>query len=152
MKVKKLFLKSKWFIGIIVRRVKNVSFTFKGISAICLTLISAFFLIKGTLFLSSKEIYMISGAPFGGENKEFAISLLQQQLDTRIGFSSLLLSFILQMFNLPLAGQQVRGYRKKQIYGTVIFWAIICLLLLGYSIIFKVNVGKNINTIVVNMR
>lgn len=68
--------------------------------AVFLTLLASYYLIQGTLSLSDKDIYYITSAPFGGENPEFAISLMQQKLHTAIGFFLLLLAFLLQIIDL----------------------------------------------------
>jgi len=72
--------------------------TFIQITALCLTFVAAFFLIKGNLTLSTQDITKITQTRYS-YNKEVVFNLAGQQADTMVGFSILMISFGLQMAN-----------------------------------------------------
>lgn len=74
--------------------------TFIQLTALCLTLISAFFLIRAPFFLSTKDIVSLSSTTYDGFNVDVLRNLAKQQANTRVGFCILLLSFIFQTVNL----------------------------------------------------
>lgn len=77
------------------------SFSFFQNTAICLTFVSAFFLISAGLSMSAQDIVNLSQErPFAAFNVDVARSLMKQQANTTVGFSILLISFVFQMSNL----------------------------------------------------
>ena len=113
--------------------------TFIQFTALWLTLVSAGFLIKGSLLLSVKDIVNLSASPFLGHNIEVVRNLANQQADTRVGFSILLFSFFLQMINSlwPIRWKDF----AINIKGVVIS-IIVSLLILG-SGLYATNVLKD---------
>lgn len=73
--------------------------TFIQVSAVVLTLGSSIFLIKGNLNLTPEVIVGLSLTRFGG-NPEVMKNLCDQKGDTIVGFSILMLAFLLQLWNL----------------------------------------------------
>ena len=67
-------------------------------SALCLTLESAFFLVRGNLGLSAEVIAKLASTGWG-YNVEIVKSLASQRADTCVGFVLLLFAFGLQMVN-----------------------------------------------------
>ena len=68
------------------------------LTAIILTLEAAWFLLQGNLGLTIEDIAEVSKSKFG-YNSNVVKSLSQQQADSWIGFSLLLLAFSLQLAN-----------------------------------------------------
>jgi len=60
---------------------------------------SSFFLIRGTLALSKKDLAELSSTKFG-YNLDVAKNLCRQRSDTTTGFTLLLFSFLLQLSNM----------------------------------------------------
>jgi len=73
--------------------------TFIQVTAVALTLVASFFLLRGNLVLSVKNIAEISETMWG-YSKPVVTSLSRQQADTKVGFCFLLLAFALQVGNL----------------------------------------------------
>lgn len=73
--------------------------TFIQVSALTAVLMSSFFLIRGTLYLSKKDIAELASTKWA-YNLDVAKNLCHQRSDTIVGFTLLLLSFALQMGNL----------------------------------------------------
>lgn len=73
--------------------------TFIQVQAILLVLISSYFLIKGMLSISAKDLAELSKTKWG-YNKAVTKNLTTQRADTIVGFVLLLLSFLLQTANL----------------------------------------------------
>ncbi len=73
--------------------------TFIQVLALSVVLLSSFFLIKGTLALSKKDLAELSTSKWG-YNLDVARNLCHQRSDTIVGFALLLLSFFLQLTNL----------------------------------------------------
>lgn len=73
--------------------------TFIQVQAILLVLISSYFLIKGMLSISAKDLAELSKTKWG-YNKAVTKNLTTQRADTIVGFVLLLLSFLLQTVNL----------------------------------------------------
>jgi len=69
------------------------------VTALSLILISTFFLIKGGLSLSAKDIFELSATPYGGYNEKVVQNLTQQKSDTIVGFVLMLLSFVLSLLS-----------------------------------------------------
>ena len=74
--------------------------TFIQVTAMCLALMSSFFLLKGGLGISAEQILRLSTAPYGEYNEEVAQSLTEQKSDTFVGFALLLGSFVLSLVNM----------------------------------------------------
>jgi TRAP-type C4-dicarboxylate transport system permease small subunit len=74
--------------------------SFIKVTALSLILISTFFLIKGGLGLSAKDIFELSATPYGGYNDKLVQNFTQQKSDTIVGFVLMLLSFILSLIDL----------------------------------------------------
>jgi len=72
--------------------------TFIQSTVLLLTLISSFFLIKGTFNSSTEDIAKLASTGWG-YNLSIARNLAEQQADTKVGFWLLLLSFFLQTIN-----------------------------------------------------
>ncbi|HUU18173.1 MAG TPA: hypothetical protein VMW72_13575 [Sedimentisphaerales bacterium] len=72
---------------------------FIQVQALLLVLISSFFLIKGMLTLSAKDLAELSKSKWD-YNTAVTKNLTQQRSDTIVGFALLLLSFLLQSMNL----------------------------------------------------
>ncbi len=72
--------------------------TFIQVMALGVTLISSFFLIRGTIFLSAENIAEVSRSKWD-YNLDVARNLTQSHVDTKIGFCFILLGFILQLIN-----------------------------------------------------
>ncbi len=72
--------------------------TFIQITALCLTLGSAFFLIKGVLFMPTKDIAQISST-YWNYNSNLVKNMTGSRADTIVGFFILLISFLFQMIN-----------------------------------------------------
>ncbi len=73
--------------------------TFIQVTAVALTLVASYFLLKGNLALSAKNIAEISETKWG-YSKPVVANLSRQQADTKVGFCFLLLAFALQVGNL----------------------------------------------------
>ena len=73
--------------------------TFIQVQALLLVLISSYFLIKGMLSISAKDLAELSKTKWG-YNKAVVKNLTMQRADTFFGFIFLLLSFLLQTANL----------------------------------------------------
>lgn len=73
--------------------------TFIQVQALLSVLISSFFLIKGMLTLSAKDLAELSKSKWD-YNTAVTKNLTQQRSDTIVGFALLLLSFLLQSINL----------------------------------------------------
>lgn len=73
--------------------------TFIQVQALLLVLISSYFLIKGMLSISAKDLAELSKTKWG-YNKAVTKNLTTQRADTIIGFVLLLLSILLQTVNL----------------------------------------------------
>lgn len=73
--------------------------TFIQVMALGLTLIASYFLVKGTLNLSPKDIVELS-SPKWDFHPEIANNISSQYVNTKTGFVLLLLAFIFQMINL----------------------------------------------------
>lgn len=69
------------------------------VCALTTILISSFFLIRGTMYLSINDIAKLSGT-YLGYNPNLLNNLCAQKVDYSIGWSLLLLSFFLQTCNL----------------------------------------------------
>ena len=67
--------------------------------ALTTILISSFFLVRGTMSLSVNDIAKLSGTYFG-HNPNLLKSLCAQKVDYSVGWIFLLLSFLLQTWNL----------------------------------------------------
>jgi len=65
-------------------------------TAMWLTIVSAIFLIKGSLALSPQDILELSATKYGA-NLAVTANLAGQQADTRVGFAILVISFTLQL-------------------------------------------------------
>lgn len=70
--------------------------TFFQISALSLTLVSAFFFVRGNISLSPENIARLSELRAGGFNENLVKSLSSQNADTTIGFCLLIASFFCQ--------------------------------------------------------
>lgn len=94
--------------------------TFIQVQALSLVLISSYFLIKGKLSLSSKNLAELSKTRWG-YNKTVTKNLTTERADTIVGCVLLILSFFLQMVNLlwPMR------YRDLEISKTGVFIALI---------------------------
>ena len=75
--------------------------TFVQVKAILLVLISSYFLIKGMLSISAKDLAELSKTKWD-YNKTVTKNLTTQRADTIVGFILLLLSFLFQTINLLL--------------------------------------------------
>lgn len=73
--------------------------TFIQVLAVTTVIMSSFFLIRGTLYLSKKDLAELSSTKLG-YNLDVAKNLCCQRSDTIVGFTLLLFSFGLQMGNL----------------------------------------------------
>jgi len=73
--------------------------TFLQVLALTFVLMSSFFLIRGTLALSKKDLAELSSTKFG-YNLDVAKNLCRQRSDTTTGFTLLLFSFLLQLSNM----------------------------------------------------
>ncbi len=73
--------------------------TFVQVLALTSVLMSSFFLIRGTLYLSKMDLAELSSTKWG-YNLNVAKNLCHQRSNTIVGFTLLLLSFGLQMSNL----------------------------------------------------
>jgi predicted secreted protein len=73
--------------------------TFIQVLALSVVLISSFFLIKGTLTLSTNDLVMLSSTKWGYD-LAVARNLCHQRADTVVGFILLLLAFFLQLWNM----------------------------------------------------
>ena len=102
--------------------------SFIKVTALSLILISTFFLIKGGLGLSVKDIFELSDTPYGGYNDKLVQNLTQQKSDTIVGFVLMLLSFILSLIDLlmPMYCDEFAMNRKGLIVS-IIFSAIVFL-------------------------
>jgi len=76
-----------------------VARTFIQVQALLLVLISSYFLIKGMLDISAKDLAELSKTKWG-YNKAVTKNLTNQRAYTIVGFVLLLLSFLLQTVNL----------------------------------------------------
>lgn len=97
--------------------------SFIKVTALSLILISTFFLIKGGLGLSAKDIFELSATPFGGYNDKLVQNLSQQKSDTIVGFVLMLLSFILSLIDLlmPMYCDEFAMNRKGLIVAIIVF-------------------------------
>ncbi|NQT00690.1 MAG: hypothetical protein HQ580_01560 [Planctomycetes bacterium] len=73
--------------------------TFIQVQALLLVLISSYFLIKGMLSISAKDLAELSKTKWG-YNKAVTKNFTTQRADTIVGFVLLLLSFLFQTINL----------------------------------------------------
>ena len=73
--------------------------TFIQVTTVIIVVISAFFLVRGIAFLSPQDLAELSKLKFQFD-LNVARNLIYQRSDTIVGFSLLLLSFLLQMINL----------------------------------------------------
>lgn len=73
--------------------------SFIQVLALTIVLMSSFFLIRGTLYLSKKDLAELSSTKFG-YNLDVAKNLCHQRSDTIVGFALLLFSFTLQLINM----------------------------------------------------
>lgn len=107
--------------------------TFIQVQAILLVLISSYFLIKGMLSISAKDLAELSKTKWG-YNKAVTKNLTIQRADTIVGFVLLLLSFLLQTVNL-LWPMRYRDFGVSTIgfIVAVITSAIILLTAIKYS-------------------
>ena len=107
--------------------------TFIQVQAILLVLISSYFLIKGMLSISAKDLAELSKTKWG-YNKAVTKNLTTQRADTIIGFVLLLLSFLLQTVNLLWPMRYLDfGVRTIGFIIAVITSAIILLTAIKYS-------------------
>ncbi len=99
------------------------------IAALCLTLVSAVFLLKGNLALSPQLITELSSTKIG-YNMDIATNLAKQNADTWIGLLLLLIAFFLQMWNLawPIPWCDFAVSRAGTLYAAVF---VILLAILG---------------------
>lgn len=73
--------------------------TFIQVVALSITFLASFFLIKGVLVLSKNDLAELSTTKWG-YNLDVAKNLCHQRSDTTVGFSLLLVSFLLQLINM----------------------------------------------------
>ena len=92
------------------------------VTALSLILISTFFLIKGGLSLSAKDIFELSATPYGGYNEKVVQNLTQQKSDTIVGFVLMLLSFVLSLVDLlmPMHCDEFAMNRKGLILAIIV--------------------------------
>jgi len=92
------------------------------VTAISLILISTFFLIKGGLSLSAKDIFELSATPYGGYNEKVVQNFTQQKSDTIVGFVLMLLSFVLSLVDLlmPMHCDEFAMNRKGLIVAIIV--------------------------------
>lgn len=91
------------------------------VCALTTILISSFFLIRGTMYLSINDIAKLSGTYFG-YNPNLLKNLCAQKVDYTIGWLLLLLSFFLQTCNLlwPMRINDFAINRTGLIIGIII--------------------------------
>lgn len=96
--------------------------SFVKVIALSLILISTFFLIKGGLILSAKDIFELSATPYGGYNEKVVQNLTQQKSDTTVGFVLMLLSFVLSLVDLlmPMHCDEFAMNRKGLIVAIIV--------------------------------
>jgi len=96
--------------------------SFIKVTALCLILISTFFLIKAGLGLSAKDIFELSATPYGRYNDKLVQNLTQQKSDTIVGFVLMLLCFILSLIDLlmPMYCDEFAMNRKGLIAAIVV--------------------------------
>ena len=75
--------------------------TFIQVMALTLTITSSFFLLRGTVKLTSEDIASLSST-YVGYNEKLARSFSSQKADTIVGFLLLFFAFIAQWANLVL--------------------------------------------------
>jgi hypothetical protein len=119
-------------------------------TALILTLVASFFLLKGNLGLTPDIIAKLSSTVWG-YNKEVAAILAGQSTDTYIGFILLLLAFVLQSINLlwPMRWCDMRA-NPKGILISIAFCLIVFLILYMVSNKLSNNMLKRSVDIVKN--
>lgn len=70
------------------------------ITALCLVLISAIFLVIGDIALSVEDMINLSKMSYGGTDKRMVENLTRQKYNTIVGLVLLLASFVLSLINL----------------------------------------------------
>jgi hypothetical protein len=106
--------------------------TFIKVTALLLVFISSFFLIKGVVALSSKDIAELSQVRFD-YHSGIVKNLTRQKSDTVVGFSLLLLSLVLQLLHLLLPyGIDDLGINRKGVILALV--ASILILIVAYKL------------------
>ncbi len=111
--------------------------TYIQVQALSLVLISSYFLIKGMLSISAKDLAELSKTKWG-YNKAVTKNLTIQRADTIVGFILLLLSFLLQTINL-LWPMRIGDFSisKMGVVIAIIATAIILLIAIRFSVFLQ---------------
>jgi hypothetical protein len=111
--------------------------TFVQVQALSLVLLSSYFLIKGKLSLSAKDLARLSKTKWS-YNKAVIKNLTTERADTIVGFALLLLSFLLQTINL-LWPMRIGDFdvSKTGIVIAIITTAIILLIAIRLSVFLR---------------
>jgi hypothetical protein len=122
--------------------------SFIKITALSLILISTFFLIKGGLGLSAKDIFELSATPYGGYNNKLVQNFTQQKSDTIVGFVLMLLSFILSLIDLlmPMYCDEF-AMNRKGLIAAIIFSIIIFFIAYTSSCCLQTKLYKDVQNI-----
>jgi predicted secreted protein len=101
--------------------------SFVKVTSLSLILISTFFLIKGGIGLSAKDIFELSATPYGGYNDKLVQNLAQQKSDTIIGFVLMIFSFVLSLIDMlmPMSWNDLQAVNRKGLIAAIIFSIIV---------------------------
>lgn len=121
--------------------------TFIQIMGLGMALLSSFFLIRGSISLTAKNIADLSGT-YWNFNEALAKSLASQKADTLVGFILLLGSIIFQMVNLiwPMRWDDFAVSKKGIVIASIIIFALLIVSFL-ISNVYSKNLMSRVSNI-----